>query len=108
MQKVAVLVALGVREDGAREVLGFGVAPVENEAYWEDFLQDLRKRGLSGVRLDPYVPLLSAWLALSTNLFGRRRGFSFPERAYFPAIEVNSIGPGGPRPRAEARRRTSS
>jgi len=51
VQKMAVMVALGVREDGAREVLGFAVAPVENEAYWEDFLQDLRKRGLSGVRL---------------------------------------------------------
>lgn len=51
VQKMAVLVAIGVREDGAREVLGFAVAPVENEAYWEDFLQDLRKRGLSGVRL---------------------------------------------------------
>jgi putative transposase len=51
VQKMAVLVALGVSEDGAREVLGFGVAPVENEAYWEDFLLDLRKRGLSGVQL---------------------------------------------------------
>src|SRR6185503_2540171 len=49
--KMAVLVALEMREDGGRKVLGFGVAPVENEAYWEDFLQNLRKRGLSGVQL---------------------------------------------------------
>jgi transposase-like protein len=51
VRKVAVLVALGVRDDGAREVLGYGVARVENETYWRDFIADLVHRGLSGVRL---------------------------------------------------------
>ncbi len=51
VRKVAVLVAIGVREDGGREVLGFDVARVENEAFWTDFLQDLKRRGLDGVRL---------------------------------------------------------
>ena len=51
VRKMAVLVAIGVREDGVREVLGYAVARVENEAYWGDFLQELRQRGLSGVRV---------------------------------------------------------
>ena len=51
VRKMAVLVAIGVREDGLREVLGYAVARVENEAFWGDFLQQLRQRGLAGVEL---------------------------------------------------------
>jgi transposase-like protein len=51
VRKFAVLVALGVRQDGVREVLGMQVSRVENEAYWADFLADLRHRGLRDVRL---------------------------------------------------------
>ncbi len=48
---MAVLVAVGVRMDGHREVLG--VEPTMGERYllWRDFLQDLTSRGLQGVRL---------------------------------------------------------
>ena len=45
------MVAVGVRWDGVREVLGYAVARVENEAFWQDFLQDLKMRGLTGVKL---------------------------------------------------------
>lgn len=51
VRKMAVMVALGVREDGAREVLGFYVARVENAAWWGDFLMELSRRGLRDVRL---------------------------------------------------------
>jgi putative transposase len=51
VRKMAVMVALGVRPDGGKEFLGFWVARVENEAYWGDFLADLRRRGLEGVKL---------------------------------------------------------
>ena len=51
VHKVAVLVGIGVREDGMREVLGFQVQRVENLAYWDDFLRGLVERGLTGVRL---------------------------------------------------------
>lgn len=51
VKKVAVLVAIGVRRDGMREVLGFAVSPVENAAYWDDFIGSLLERGLSGVKL---------------------------------------------------------
>lgn len=51
VRKMAVLVGIGVRKDGGREVLGFAVARTENRALWSDFLRDLVRRGLSGVKL---------------------------------------------------------
>ena len=51
IRKVAVLVALGVRRDGMREVLGVAVERTESEAHWDAFIESLRKRGLRGVKL---------------------------------------------------------
>lgn len=49
---LAVLVATGVREvDGKREVLGCSVSLSEQEVHWRTFLQNLKQRGLHGVRL---------------------------------------------------------
>jgi len=51
VQKLAVLLAIGVREDGHREVLGFHVALAENKVLWSEFLRGLKDRGLRGVKL---------------------------------------------------------
>ncbi|MCB1633044.1 MAG: IS256 family transposase [Xanthomonadales bacterium] len=48
---VAVIVAVGVNDDGRREVLGMDVAPSEAEVFWKDFLRKLARRGLRGVQL---------------------------------------------------------
>jgi len=47
----AVVIATGVRADGHREVLGCAVGDNETEAFWAEFLTDLRDRGLHGVQL---------------------------------------------------------
>lgn len=47
----AVLVAVGVNEEGRREVLGYEVAPDESEQTWGFFLDNLLERGLNSVRL---------------------------------------------------------
>lgn len=47
----AVVIAIGVRRDGERTVLGFDVGPGEEEAFWTAFLRQLKERGLSGVQL---------------------------------------------------------
>lgn len=47
----AVLIAIGVNEDGEREVLGVQVAEKEMESSWRAFLRDLVNRGLRGVQL---------------------------------------------------------
>jgi len=48
---VAGLVAVGVNDDGRREVLGFDVVTVESGAGWLAFLRSLKARGLKGVEL---------------------------------------------------------
>src|SRR6056297_705749 len=45
------LSAIGVREDGKREILGFSVADSECETSWSEFFISLKERGLSGVDL---------------------------------------------------------
>lgn len=47
----AVVVATGVAEDASREVLGIAIGDSEDAAFWTEFLQGLRERGLSGVQL---------------------------------------------------------
>jgi transposase-like protein len=47
-----VLVALGLRHDGKKEVIDFRLAASESAAEWETFLADLYRRGLTGEGLD--------------------------------------------------------
>ena len=47
----ALVVAVGVNDEGRREVLGLACGPAETEAFWLEFLRSLAKRGLSGVKL---------------------------------------------------------
>jgi len=48
---MAAVVAIGVRETGEREVLGFAVGASEEASFWVEFLRSLVRRGLRGVRL---------------------------------------------------------
>ena len=59
----AVVVATGVTEHGAREILGLDVGDSEDETFWRKFLTDLKDRGLSGVLLvisDQHAGLVKA------------------------------------------------
>jgi putative transposase len=47
-----VLVALGLRHDGKKEIIDFRLAASESAAEWEKFLADLYRRGLTGKGLD--------------------------------------------------------
>jgi len=46
-----VLAALGLRQNGNREVIDFRLAKNESTAEWERFLSDLHRRGLTGTGL---------------------------------------------------------
>ena len=48
---MAAVIAVGVRETGQREVLGFDVGAAETYEFWLEFLRHLVARGLKGVRL---------------------------------------------------------
>jgi transposase-like protein len=51
VKNVAVLVAIGVRSDGYREILGVAEGLQEDKESWRGFLRHLKARGLRGVRL---------------------------------------------------------
>jgi transposase-like protein len=47
----AFFVATGIREDGYREILGAKMADNEGDIFWSSFFDDLKERGLDGVKL---------------------------------------------------------
>ena len=51
VRNVAVLVAIGVGEDGYREMLGVCEGAKEDKESWRNFLRHLKERGLKGVKL---------------------------------------------------------
>ena len=47
----ALLVVVGIREDGLREILGASIAESEDSGYWMTLFRNLKDRGLEGVEL---------------------------------------------------------
>jgi putative transposase len=48
---MAVVIAIGVRETGEREILAIDIGASEEEAFWKAFLRGMVRRGLRGVEL---------------------------------------------------------
>jgi putative transposase len=48
---LALVIAMGVNEQGERSLLGFAWGASETEAFWQEFLRSLAGRGLQGVQL---------------------------------------------------------
>jgi transposase-like protein len=44
-------VVTGVREDGYREILGAKIADSEDEGFWSGLFDELKERGLEGVKM---------------------------------------------------------
>ena len=86
-----VLVALGIRHDGKKEVIDFRLATSESAAAWEHFLSDLHRRGLTGEGLEvicadggqgliaalttvyPTIPLQRCWAHKIRNILNKVR-----------------------------------
>lgn len=51
VQSMALVVAVGVNENGEREILGFDIGMTESGPFWTEFLRGLVARGLKGVKL---------------------------------------------------------
>jgi putative transposase len=47
----ALFVAAAILEDGTREILGAKIADTEGEPFWSGFFQELKGRGLRGIKL---------------------------------------------------------
>ncbi|MFO0207442.1 MAG: transposase, partial [Betaproteobacteria bacterium] len=80
----AVLVAVGITDTGHRRVLGVSVALSEAEVHWRAFLDDLLKRGLTGVKLivsDDHVGLKAARRAVLPSVPWQRCQFHLQQNA---------------------------
>lgn len=51
VRDAAVLLAMGVNQEGKREILGVSISLGEHEVHWRTFLKSLVARGLAGVEL---------------------------------------------------------
>jgi len=51
VQSRGLLIAVGINEDGYREIIGFQVANTETESSWGEFFVSLKERGLKDVHL---------------------------------------------------------
>jgi len=71
----AVLVAVGVRSDGKRSVLGVSVSLSEAEIHWREFIESLQARGMHGVKMvtsDDHKGLRAALQARLTGVLWQR------------------------------------
>ena len=90
---MAVLVAIGVSENGKRQILGASVALSEAEAHWRDFLRQLQGRQLHGVKLfisDAHEGLKAARKAVFPSVPWQRCQFHLQQNAqsYVPKQEM--------------------
>jgi transposase-like protein len=88
----AVLIAMGVRADGKRVLLGVSVALSEAEVHWRAFLQSLLQRGLCGVRhitSDDHTGLKAARTAVFPAVPWQRCQFHLQQnaQAYVPRLD---------------------
>ena len=89
VRDAAVLIASGVDWQGKRQILGVSVSLSEAEVHWRSFLQQLVKRGLSGVRLiisDDHTGLKAARQSVFSGVPWQRCQFHLQQnaQAYVP------------------------
>ena len=89
----AVFTAVGVNDDGKREVLGTSVSRSEAEVHWRQFLEDLQQRGLHGVQLftsDDHSGLKKARKAVFPGIPWQRCQFHLQQnaQAYVPKEDM--------------------
>jgi len=88
----AVLVAMGVRPDGKRCILGVSVALSEAEVHWRAFLSNLQQRGLHAPLLlisDDHKGLVAARQAVFPGVPWQRCQFHLQQnaQAYVPRVD---------------------
>ena len=122
--KRPVLVALGIRADGKKEIIDFHLATGESAAAWERFVTDLYRRGLTGNGLEmicadggrgliadlptvyPGIPLQRCWAHKVRNVLGKVR--KADHGAVKAALHAIMNAPNRPKALSAARRFASA
>ena len=89
----AVLIAIGIGQDGKRSVLGVSVALSEAEVHWRSFLTSLQARGLHGLTFivsDAHCGLSAARAAVFPSVPWQRCQFHLQQnaQAYVPRLDM--------------------
>jgi putative transposase len=66
----ALFIAAGVRDDGYREILGAKLCDCEDELFWTGFFDEMKERGLKGVKLIISDGHLGIQAAVKTSFLG--------------------------------------
>lgn len=85
VRDAAVLIAIGVRADSKRSVLGVSVSLSEAEVHWRQFLTSLASRGLHGMELitsDDHAGLKAARKAVFSSVPWQRCQFHLQQNAH--------------------------
>jgi transposase-like protein len=95
IRDVAVLKAVGVNEEGYREILGVSVSLSEGEVHWRTFLESLLKRGMNGMLLvisDDHSGLKAALRAVMPSVPHQRCQFHIAQnaQAYVPSVSMRA------------------
>ena len=107
---MAAVIAVGVRETGEREVLGFDVGAAETDAFWLEFLRRWVARGRRGVRLvisEAHEGLKRGIAEVRAGATGQRCRVHFMRNRLARAVHGGGAGadhrrPAGPRPGSAA------
>jgi transposase-like protein len=96
---MAVVIAIGVKETGEREILSFSVGAGETEEFWAEFLRGLVRRGLKGVQLvisDAHEGLKGAIAQVVTGATWQRCRVHFMRNvlAHIPRREKSMVAAG--------------
>lgn len=91
----AVLIAIGLNEQGKREVLGVSIRLSEQEVHWRSFLESLQRRGLTGVELiisDAHAGLKAARKCVFPSVPWQRCQFHLQQNAqsYVPKKAIKA------------------
>lgn len=84
VRDLAVLTAVGVNQEGKREILSVSVSMSEHEVHWRTLLESLKARGLGGVQLitsDDHAGLRAARLAVFGAIPWQRCQFHLQQNA---------------------------
>ncbi|MFA5932441.1 MAG: IS256 family transposase [Candidatus Paceibacterota bacterium] len=89
----AIFIAIGIDENGKKDVLGISAKLSEQEPHWREFLQSLQTRGLRGVELiisDAHTGLKAAKKAVFPSVKWQRCQFHLQQNAqsYIPKKDM--------------------
>ncbi len=91
----AFMVAMGITEEGRREIIGFGTYETESEATWKQFLTSLKERGLTQMNLitsDAHSGLLAALKGIFPEVPWQRCQYHFQKNILLQTPKKEQVG----------------